>query len=58
MAIKLQFTGMCEGCPIPDLELDELQVVSWDDPYDVKNNWTVKCKKEDACKMWAEREDR
>ena len=44
--IKLEFTGLCEGCEHADLELDCLEFGRFDKS---EKEWSVRCRHADAC---------
>lgn len=43
--VKLEFSGMCEGCKVADLELEE----------SADGSWEVRCAHEKACE-WIQRQ--
>lgn len=51
--IEIKMTGMCEGCPNADLELDCM--MADEIAGTMKKVWSVKCIHEHVCKAAAEK---
>ena len=54
--IDLVMTGMCKDCTKADLELDYIEIESFDMPC-CQKHWNVKCNHEDVCEMWREKQE-
>ena len=53
--IKLQFSGMCEGCPNAEITVSKVGFYGINAKVEVE--YTVRCEHEDACRRLTKEED-